>query len=126
RPHLAGELSHYFHWPAGGHEALTLRPRAERRDDRGDLLPPLLLAPSLQPTFSDVVLVCLVAFVRQMAELHRLQLAVDDHGRAKPRAQPNKQHATALIAAQRLHCGIVDDADRHAERSLVVETDPAR
>jgi hypothetical protein len=51
--------------------------------------------------------------VRQVTQLHRLHDAVDDHGGAQTGAEPEKQHLAAVIAAQRLHRGVVHHLDRH-------------
>src|SRR5262249_34285242 len=48
-------------------------------------------------------------FVRQVAELHRLYLAIDDKGGTESRSEAQKQHFAALVAAHSLQGGIIDD-----------------
>ena len=60
-----------------------------------------------------------------MAQLHRLDDAVDDHGGAEAGSQSQKEHLSALIATQGLHGRVVDDLDRAAERGVEVESNPA-
>ena len=47
-------------------------------------------------------------------------------GRAEPGAQAQEQHLPALVAAQRLHGGVVDDLDRTTERRLRNRSRPSR
>ena len=61
-----------------------------------------------------------------MAEFHRLDDAVYDHGGAEASAQAEEKHLASLIATERLHGGIVDDFDGTSERSFEVESHPAR
>src|SRR5262249_4965596 len=56
---------------------------------------------------------------------HRLDDAFYDHGRSQPGPQTEKQHLAAVVAAQRLHGGVVDDFDGAAEGSAEIEPDPA-
>src|SRR5215471_17945497 len=60
-----------------------------------------------------------------MRQLHRLQLAVDDHGRTQACAEPEEQHTSAFIAAQRLHGSVIDDSDGTAESALKIEPSPS-
>src|SRR5690348_10126693 len=94
-------------------------------DDIGHLPPPLLLAQTFKAPGSHTVLERPALAIRQMTELHRLQHAVDDHGRAEAGAKPEEQHPAALIAAESLHQGVVDHPCRLAERLFKVESDPA-
>jgi hypothetical protein len=50
---------------------------------------------------------------------------VEDHGRAKPRAETEEEHAPALIAADRLHEGVVDNLDGLAEMIRKIVADPS-
>jgi hypothetical protein len=47
--------------------------------------------------------------VRQMAQLHRLDDAVDDEGRPQTGSEAQEEHLAALVGAQRLHRRVVDD-----------------
>src|SRR5262249_37332628 len=73
-----------------------------------DMTAPALLAVAFQSGSSDVVFVC-PFLVRKVAELHRFDNTVDDHGRAQPSTKTQKQQFAALIATQSLHGGVVED-----------------
>src|SRR5262249_42163031 len=62
--------------------------------------------------------------VRQMAQLHRLDDAVQNHGGTQPRSQAQEEHLAALVTPQRLHGRIIDDLDRAPECRSIVEPDP--
>src|SRR6266478_6757959 len=89
------------------------------------VLLPLLFAQPLQTTNTDVVFVGLPVLVGQVGQLHWLEQAIHNHGRTQTRTQTQKKHAPALVAAERLHGGIVDDFYRPAKGSLEVEVHPA-
>jgi hypothetical protein len=60
-----------------------------------------------------------------MRQLHRLEMPVDDQGRAEARAEAEEEHAPALVAAERLHRRVVQDAHRLAEGLAEIESHPA-
>src|SRR5262249_31776940 len=62
---------------------------------------------------------------RQVAKLHRLHDAVDDHGRSKPCSQTQKKHLAAGVAPQSLHGGVVDDFHGLAECGGEIEPNPS-
>jgi hypothetical protein len=57
-------------------------------------------------------------------ELKRLDDNAVHECRAEAGAEPEKQHPAALVAAERLHRGVVHDLRRLAERVFEVEPDP--
>ena len=61
-----------------------------------------------------------------MLHLHGHHEAVDDECRPEAGPQSEEEHPPAVVAAERLHRGVVDDLRRLAERGLEVEPDPAR
>ena len=61
-----------------------------------------------------------------MLHLHGHHEAVDDERRPEAGPQSEEEHPPAVVAAERLHRGVVDDLRRLAERGLEVEPDPAR
>ena len=85
---------------------------------------PLLLAVFFQSSESDVALVRSL-LVRQMTEFHRLHDTIHDKGRTEPRAQAEEQHLAALVTAQSLHGGVIDDLKRTPECCSKIKTDPA-
>src|SRR5262245_44327476 len=106
-------------------DVLRLERGAEASDDVLDVTPPLRQPMSFQSVQSGVRLDRFVP-VRQVAQLHRLHDAVDDHGGAETGPEPQKEHLAAFVAAQRLHGGVVDELDRTSEDGPIVESDPAR
>src|SRR6185437_644974 len=109
---------------AAEHDIVGLDRRHERRDRLEHFLPPLFLADPLERPLADVVLERLL-LERQVAELHRQDDTVRDQRRAEAGAEPEEEHPSTLVAADRLHDGIVDEPRRHAEDAFVVEADPA-
>ena len=89
-----------------------------------DIFAPFVLTVPLQTSKADVVLVGSLA-IGKVAELHGLQESVDNHSGAKARTQAKEQHASTLVASQRLHGGVVNHLDRASERFLEVEPHPA-
>src|SRR5262249_37296980 len=78
------------------HYVVGLECRKEKPDDLvHGLVPPLLPEP-LATGLADVVLVRALLLVREMPELHGLDDPVDDHRRAEPGAEPEKEHASAV------------------------------
>src|SRR5262245_15534486 len=61
-----------------------------------------------------------------MAQFHRLDDAIQNHGGTQTRAQAKEKHLAALVAPQSLHGRIIDDLDWAPECSSVVEPDPTR
>src|SRR4029453_7231829 len=51
--------------------------------------------------------------------------ALDDQRRAETGAEPQEEHASTLVAAERLHRRVVHDPHRAPEGGLVVEPDPS-
>ena len=84
---------------------------------------PLLAAAPLQGANAEITLPRAVA-VRQVRQFHRHDDAVGDQRGAETGAETEKQQQSALVAAERLHRGIVDDLNRTAERRLEIKADP--
>jgi hypothetical protein len=61
----------------------------------------------------------------QVAEFHGLHDAIHDHGRSNPRSEAQKEHLAAVVAAQSLHGGVVDDLHRTTECGCEIEPDPS-
>ena len=64
-------------------------------------------------------------FVGEMGEFEGDDDAVEDEGGAEAGAEAEEEHFAAAVSAERLHGGIVDEADGLAEFFLVGEVDPA-
>src|SRR6266478_5720438 len=86
-----------------------------------DLLSPLLLSNSLQSRSADLLFKTSSILVGKVRKFQRFKNAVDN----QRRTQTQKEHASTTISAQRLHCGVVDDPERDAERFNEIESDPA-
>ena len=108
-----GELFQLLHVAAAEHHLVRLERRAQALDDVEHRAPPLLLAETLEAADAEVVLVGPLP-VRQVAELHRLDDAVDDEGRAEPGAEAEEEHLPAPVAAERLHRRVVHHLRRAA------------
>ena len=107
------------------HDVVHLQRELQMFDHVKNLAAPLPGAESPAAALADVILEGAAALVMHMPDFGRLDHAVNDEGRAQSRAQPEKQHAAAAVAADRLHGCIVDHLDRPAERLLEVKPDPA-
>src|SRR5207237_8784540 len=105
------------------------RVRRERGTEACDHLqpvrPPALLAVALEPSDADVILERVPLLVRQVSELHGLEQAVDDQGRAETGPEAEEEHAAASVAAEGLHRGVVDGLHGPAEGASAGEPDPA-
>src|SRR4051812_44457710 len=60
-----------------------------------------------------------------MANGERNDRAIQDEHAADARAQAEVKHSATFVAAERLHAGVVHDADRATERGRIVEIYPA-
>ena len=59
-----------------------------------------------------------------MAQFHRLDDAIHNHGGAETSPQAEEKQFPALIASQRLHSRIIDELQRAPERLSKVKPDP--
>src|SRR5437588_304158 len=138
-PEAAQKSVHVVAEPAARRQALELLGIAAPNDDAvghqgslqtgDDVLDcrlPLLLAQPFQPAQPDEILEGLVFLVRQVRELQRCDHILDDESAAHTGAQPDKEHAPALVAAKCLHGGIVDELYRFAKLGLEIKINPAR
>jgi hypothetical protein len=109
---------HCFIWLQRGGETL---------DNIGYTPSPLFLAVALQTGAPHVALIR-AFFVRQMAELHGLHLAIDDKRGTKSPSEAQKEYFAALVAAHSLQGGIINDLNdlRGATEGCgEIESDPA-
>src|SRR6266699_3412469 len=74
---------------------------------------------------NDVIFDKSVIAIRQIAQFERKNHVGKDKGRAKAGAEPQKQHPSAMVTAERLQSGVIHDPDRFAQRLLEVESDPS-
>src|SRR5579863_3277316 len=107
-PDVFRELLELAGIAAADHHIVRLERGHQPFDHLRHLVAPLLRSEALQSRGANIVLVRPAALEREVAELHRLEDAVDDHGRAEAGAEAEEQHAAALIAPERLHGGVVD------------------
>src|SRR5581483_6853027 len=89
-----------------------------------DVLAPRATSELMIAGFAEVFLVRFAVPIRQMRELERNQHSLAHHRRSQTGAESEKQHAAAFVAAERLHRGIVDDADGLFERRFEIEANP--
>ena len=52
--------------------------------------------------------------------------AVEDHGRTKAGSDAEEEHVAALVTAESLHGGVIDEAKRLPEGLLIRKIDPSR
>ena len=123
-PAVRRQLAELSRVAAAEHDVVGQDSRREVRDGLEHVLLPALVPVALLPGLADVVLERRLP-VREVPQLHRRDDAVEDHRRAEPGAEPEEEHAPALVAAERLHGRVVDDLRRLAEGRLEVEPDPA-
>src|SRR5882672_12733384 len=107
------------------HDVVRLERELQLFDHSVDLVAPLPVAESFAAALADVVLEGAAALVGHVPDFGGLDHAVNNDGHAQSRAQPDKQHAPAPVAADCLHGCIVDHLDRLAESLLEVKSDPA-
>lgn len=110
---------------ASQHDVVGRRRRLQILHDvrHGDR--PLLLAEALEPAETQIVFERLPFLVLQMCKLHRYDFPFEHHGGAEAGAETEEEHASAVIAAERLHRSIVHHAHRVSERFCVVEAHPS-
>ena len=75
---------------------------------------PLGPAKPFKPPQPEVVFKGLPFTLRQVGRFLRILDALENGGGAKPRAEPQKEHAASPVTTQRLHGGIVHDEHRAA------------
>src|SRR5229473_1430694 len=90
-----------------------------------NLQTPFFLPQSLEAAQAEIVFVRFPFFVREVCQLHRLQDSIHDHRRPEARAKSQKQHAAALITAERLHGSVVQYLHGTAKGFAEVEFHPA-
>src|SRR5262249_10681250 len=118
------ELRQLARVAAAEDNVIRLEAGAEHGDDRLDVLMPLLRTALAEARLADVRLER-AALVGQVAELHRRDEPVHRESGAEARAEPEEEHLPALVAAERLHRGVVDDPRGLPERGSEVEARPA-
>src|SRR5262245_41824743 len=109
---------------AADHGVVGLKRGDEMPDDIENVMAPFLLAVTLEPMATHIVLID-AFLVRQVTEFHWLDDAVYDHRRSKAGSKADKEHLAALVAAQGLHGCVIDDLYRTAERCCEIEPDPS-
>src|ERR1700730_7194987 len=86
---------------------------------------PFSFPQSFEAALAEIVFVGFPVFVAQVCQLHRLQHSIHNHRRPQTRAKSQKQHAAALIAAERLHSRVVEYLYGTAKCLAEVESHPA-
>src|SRR5258707_7823456 len=122
---VAGKILHKLGVAAAEKNGVADQRCPETFNDVENGFSPALNAATFQAYEADVVFVGAAFSVGQMGKFKGDDHAVEDHGRAETCANAEKEHATTLIAAEGLHGGIVDEAERLAEGLLVGRVDPS-
>src|SRR5579863_2841912 len=82
-PRLLRQAPQFLGVSTAEHDVVRLQRRDEVLDDVSDLLPPFLLAKTLQAGCSQIILERAALAIVQVAKLHRLRNPVDDHRRSE-------------------------------------------
>src|SRR4029453_138560 len=98
----------------------------QQHDGTEDFAFPLLFAELFQSRLAEVILDDVVVTIREIREPEWEHVAFPNQRRSKSGAQYKKQHPPTTITAERLHRGVIDNADRFAQRLLKIESCPAR
>src|SRR3984957_1265032 len=100
---------------AAKHDIVGFQYRLQGLDHLLDGAAPFLGAQAAAAAGAEIVFVGATLLIKHVGEFHRLDDPIDDHGRPQARAQSKEQHAAALVTADGLHGGVVDDPRRPAE-----------
>src|SRR5207253_2207388 len=119
------QLANPVNKPAAEHDAVGNKSRLEVLDAKEDFAFPSFCAESIQSRNTDKIFDNVAVAIRQVAELERKHMTLPNERGAEAGAEAEKQHASAAVAAERLHRSIVDDAHWFAERVAKIEPDPA-
>src|SRR5207249_2660412 len=87
-------------------------------------LPGFLPEPCLA-RFAKVVLNDAAIAIRQVAQLKRQDIILPNQRGSKSCSESEKKHSTTVVAAERLHGCVIDNAHGFAQRLLKVEPHPA-
>src|SRR4051794_7617512 len=124
QPRVRRQLLQQLRIPPAEHDVVGLERFAQQLDGLSHRLAPALLAEPLAAALADVVLKgCLaIGKVLYLERLHRVSV---DERRAEPRPEAEEEHLASLVAAECLHCRVVDDLRRLAKGLFEVEAGPA-
>ena len=75
---------------------------------------PFFFTQTLHSGLAKVILDDVTVAVRQIAKFEREHIRFPNQRRSQASAQSKKQHPPAAKAAESLHGGVIDDADRFA------------
>src|SRR5687767_5997467 len=96
---------------AAQHDVIGQQRLAETLDDIPYFTVPFFVPELLAPLIAEKAFVGTTIGVVQMSQFHRSNHAVDDERRPQSGSQSKKQHLSAFVSAERLHCRIVDGLD---------------
>src|SRR5262245_25902528 len=125
RTAMPRQLFQFLHVPSPQDHIIGFEGSDQEGDHVRYIFAPLLFAVLIESANAHVVLIGAL-LIRQMAQLHRLNDAVQNHGGTQTRSQAQEQHLAALVAPQSLHGRIIDQLDRAPERCSIVEPHPTR
>src|SRR5258708_39570742 len=118
-PRMRRQRQEMTYVPTTKHHILGVERREEHGHDELYLPPPCRLAEPNQSSFAEIVLIRVVLSIRQVRQLERNDDTVGHERRAQSGTQPHEKHVSALIAAKRLHRGVVDHLHGSAERLAI-------
>src|SRR5439155_5259056 len=124
--YVARQLVKLLRAPAAENDIVGNNRLLQQQDSAKDLAFPFFFAQLFHSRFPKVILDDVAIAVRKIAELQREHVRFPNQCRSQSGAESKKQHAPAAKTAEGLHGCIVDDADRFAQRLLVIEPCPSR
>src|ERR1700722_1158185 len=120
-----GESFQFFGIATAEDDVIGFERGLQKFSDFEDFAAPFFLAVFFQTSDAQVVLVGFSLFVFEMGEFHGFEIAVGNHGGAETGAETEEEHFAALVTAESLHGGIIDDFYGMAEGFGEVHTHPA-
>src|SRR5260370_39609925 len=116
---MAGKILHQLGVASAEKNGAADQRGPEALGDVEDGFSPACDAATFEASKADVVLVGAFLSVGEMGEFEGDDDAIEDHGGAKAGADAEEEHAAALITAEGLHGGGVDDSEVLAEGLLI-------
>src|SRR5207245_6569111 len=114
-----------FRVAAAEHDVVGDERFLQLRDREFDLAFPLFFAKPFQAGAAKIIFDDCAITIGQIAEFEREDGVGPNKSRTEAGAESEKKHSTAAVTAERLHGGVVDQADRFAKCLLEIKSDPA-
>src|SRR5205823_10613649 len=123
--HPLWQSSHPFDVASSEDNDICDKGKLELRDNVTNLGTPGLLAKTLQTILAHKIFDLSVIAIGQIAELELKDVFVPYQRRSESGAKTEKEQATLNMAAEGLHCGVIDHTRRLAQKARKIESCPA-